>query len=223
MSEHFSIKIESRSDLGKGASRRLRREDDKVPGIIYGAHQTAQAISLSHNELIKLLKHESFFSSIVTLEMNGKKEKAIVRDLQRHAYKPRILHIDFQRVSAKEKLHMHIPLHFIGDDVAPGIVSQEGILNKNFVELEIKCLPSDLPEYIEVDVSTLEMEGIIHLSEIKLPKGVELAHAVEDEMHDLPVVSIIQPRVEEIPTDAPEFADVPATEQSAAESAETKE
>jgi large subunit ribosomal protein L25 len=217
MSEHFTLNADIRSDLGKGASRRLRRLEDKVPGIIYGAHKPAQNLSLSHSELLKVLKHEAIFSSIIKLVVNGKPEKAILRDLQRHASKPRLLHIDFQRVSEKEKLHMHVPLHFMGEERAPGIKEHSGILNKSFVELEILCLPSNLPEYIEVDISMLDIDQSIHLSEIKLPKGVELAHAIEDAEHDLAVISIIKPRVVEETTEAPVAAEVPATAQKTEE------
>ena len=218
MSEHFTLNADIRSDLGKGASRRLRRLEDKVPGIIYGAHMPAQNLSLSHSELLKVLKHEAFFSSIIKLVVNGKPEKAILRDLQRHASKPRLLHIDFQRVSEKEKLHMRVPLHFMGEERAPGIKEHAGVLNKSFMELEILCLPSNLPEYIEVDISMLDIDQSIHLSDIKLPKGVELAHAIEDAEHNLTVVSIMKPRVvEEETTEAPVAAEVPATAQKTEE------
>jgi large subunit ribosomal protein L25 len=225
MSEHFTLNAKSRTDAGRGASRRLRKID-QVPGVLYGAKKPASSLSLSHNELIKSARHESFFSSIITLDIAGKKEKVILRDLQQHAYKPIILHVDFQRVDANEKLHMLIPVHFIGEEDCEGLTVQKGILNKNIVELDIKCLPSDLPEYIEVDISGMHLDSVMHLSEVKLPKGVELAHAVEDEAHDHPIASIVAPQLEvEAPVAADFNPEVPAAnqkEEAEATSAEAK-
>ena len=177
MSTDFNVNAELRSDTGKGASRRLRRAG-LVPGIIYGAHQDPTMITLKHNELIQHLEQETFYSSILDIKMGGKTEKAVIKDLQRHPAKPFIQHIDFQRIDAKETIKVHAPIHFIGENVAPG-VKAGGIVGHNMTDIEISCLPKDLPEFIEVDVSALEIGDSLHLSDITLPKGVELAHAAD--------------------------------------------
>jgi large subunit ribosomal protein L25 len=183
----FVVTAESRSDMGKGASRRLRREG-KIPGIIYGAHKDATPVLLDHNEMMNHLKHEAFYSHVLTIKLDGKTEQAVLKDLQRHPAKPVLLHADFQRVSASEKLRMHVPLHFVGGDVAPGVKVGGGMITHNLTEVEISCLPKDLPEFIEVDLSGMELGASLHLSEIKLPKGVELTALTHGS--DLPVAAI---------------------------------
>jgi large subunit ribosomal protein L25 len=196
MSDTFLLNAELRSDLGKGASRRLRRLADQVPAVIYGAKKPPQTLSLVHKDILKVLQHEAFFSSILTIEIDGKKEKAILKDMQRHPSKPRILHMDFMRISATDKMTMNVPLHFIGEDIAAG-VKEGGMVSKLITELEVKCLPSNLPESINIDITNLEINGSIHISAITLPKGVELAHVIEDEAHDQLVVAINVQRVAE--------------------------
>lgn len=215
MSEQFILKAELRQNVGKGASRRLRREADLIPAIVYGAKKAPQNLTLVHKDVAKCAESESFFSSIIGLEIDGKKEKAILKDIQRHPHKARILHIDLLRVSATEKLTMNVPLHFIGEDVAIG-VKEGGMVNKLMTELEVECLPANLPESIDIDISGLEIDASIHISAIKLPTGVELAHAIEDDAHDHPVVSISVLRVaEEIDdTVAPEASDVPSDQKA---------
>ncbi|MBS0359298.1 MAG: 50S ribosomal protein L25/general stress protein Ctc [Proteobacteria bacterium] len=217
MSKHFELTAEVRHQVGKGASRRLRRESNKVPGIIYGAGKEPTLLSFEHHKVLKVIESEAFFSSILTIDVDGTKEQAVLKDMQRHPFKPRVLHLDFLRINSSEKLTMHIPLHFIGEDIAPGVKKDGGIVNHIMTDLEIKCLPADLPEYISVDISGLELDGTIHLSQVKLPKGVELATPIEDPEHDVGVVSIHMPRAveEEIPTTAPVASEVPATQQSA--------
>jgi large subunit ribosomal protein L25 len=198
----FELEAKTRLDQGKGASRRLRHTD-KVPAVIYGAGQPAVALVLEHKKVVHALANEAFYSHILTLQIDGKAEKVILKDLQRHSAKPRILHMDFLRIRADQKLHMHIPLHFVGDEDAPG-VKEGGIFSHNLSDVEVSCLPANLPEFIEVDTSHLELDGTIHLSQIKLPKGVELvafSHGIEG--HDLPVVSLHRPRVE-VEEEAPE-------------------
>lgn len=182
----FVVTAETRSDMGKGASRRLRREG-KMPGVIYGAHKDATAVSLDHNEMMKHLKHEAFYSHVLTIKLDGKTEQAVLKDLQRHPAKPVLLHADFQRVSASERLRMHVPLHFVGDDMAPAVKIGGGMIFHAMTEVEISCLPKDLPEYIEVDVSAMELGQSLHLSELKLPKGVELTALTHGS--DLPVAA----------------------------------
>ena len=177
MSTDFIVNTEPRSDTGKGASRRLRREG-LVPGIIYGARKEPSMVTLKHNELFLHLENEAFYSHILNLKVGKKSEQVILKDLQRHPSKPFILHIDFQRISAKERIKVHVPLHFIGEETSPG-VKAGGIVSHAMTSIEVSCLPKDLPEFIEVDISTLELNTSIHLSEVGLPKGVELVHATD--------------------------------------------
>lgn len=193
MSDTFVLNAEVREAQGKGASRRLRRAG-KVPGIVYGAHREAQAIAVPANELKSSLEYEAFFSHILTLKLGGKQEQVVLKDLQRHPAKQEIWHLDLLRVVANEAIRVHVPLHFIGEDVAPGVKRDGGIIDHHRNELEIECLPANLPEYIEVDISELALDESIHLSELPLPEGVssvDLAHE-----HDLALVSILPPRVE---------------------------
>ena len=176
----FEITAQARTLQGSGASRRLRRAG-KVPGIIYGGDAAPQAIELDHKELLLDLKKEAFHSSIMNLMVDGKKQQALLRDTQMHAYKPQVLHVDFQRVSATEEVHILVPLHFINEEAAPGVKLSGGLVNHVITEVDIQCLPRDLPEFIEVDISALDVGEVIHLSELKLPKGVKLvSHAADD-------------------------------------------
>ena len=192
MAENFILEAEPRDDLGKGASRRLRREG-KVPAIMYGAGKEPTSISLEHNELLHHLENEAFFSHILTVKLNGKDESAILKDVQRHPSKPVINHIDLQRVSAKEKIRVNVPIHFINEDQAPG-VKEGGLVTHSITEIEVICLPKDLPEFIEADLSNLAMDGIYHMTDIKTPKGVELVELTHGADHDQPVASIHMPR-----------------------------
>ena len=191
MSTNHTISAELRDVQGTGASRRLRHAG-KVPAILYGSGKDTAMLTLSHNSLYHNLEDESFHSSILTVEINGKKEKAILRDVQMHAFKQRIMHIDLQRVSAKDKIHMNVPFHFSGGEEAPGVKVEGGIVSHLVTELDIVCLPDDLPEFIAVDISALNLGDSIHLSEITLPKGVEssaLSHG-----DDLAVVTVVAVR-----------------------------
>jgi large subunit ribosomal protein L25 len=188
----FELTAEKRTTVGKGASRRLRVQE-KVPAIIYGADQEPMLITLEHRHLSKALENEAFYSHILTLHVDGKAEQTVLKDLQRHPFKRQIVHADFLRVSAKDKLHMQIPLHFQGEDDAPGL-EKGGIITHHLIQLDIKCLPADLPEFIAVDVSKLDVGDAIHLSEIQLPKGVELAAGAVDHAHDQPIASMHLPR-----------------------------
>jgi large subunit ribosomal protein L25 len=190
----FELDAELRNDIGRGASRRLRQAN-KVPAVMYGAGEAAVSVILDHNKTMQALSHEAFYSHILTLKMGQKNEKVILKAIQRHPVKPRIQHIDFLRVKADQKLHMQVPLHFIGEENAPG-VKDGGVFSHIMSGVEVSCLPADLPEFIEVDLSGMELNQTLHLTELKLPKGVELvalAHGAEG--HDLPVVSIHVPRV----------------------------
>lgn len=176
----FELIAQQRTLQGSGASRRLRRAA-KVPGIIYGGEAAPQSIEVNHNELLLALRKEAFHSSVLSIVIDGKKQQVLLRDTQRHAYKPLVLHVDFQRVDTSHELHIKVPLHFINADVAPGVKLSGGMVNHVMTELDIQCLAADLPSFIEVDLSALNVGQSIHLSELKLPKGVKVAaHGSDD-------------------------------------------
>ena len=183
------LEAEIRSVKGKGASRRLRRLDQKVPAVLYGGDKEPVMLHLQHNKVIKALETESIYSSVFDLSVGGKNERVILKDLQRHPYKPVILHMDLQRVSAKDILVKMIPLHFINEDTAPG-VKNGGMVNHSMMQVEVRCQAQHLPEFIEVDLSQMEIDDVLHLSDLKLAKGVNLAVDLKQEGHDHPVVSI---------------------------------
>ncbi|WP_126453107.1 50S ribosomal protein L25/general stress protein Ctc [Sulfuriflexus mobilis] len=194
MSVTFELNAEVRTDVGKGASRRLRHAN-KVPAVIYGGGKDPVSLTMEHDKLFHALENEAFYSHILTIKVDGKGEKAIMRDLQRHPSKPRVMHADFQRVSATEKIHMNVPLHFENEEEAVGVKEQGGQVSHNATDVEISCLAKDLPEYISVDVAALEVGHALHLSDLVLPEGVELVQLALGEGHDQPVVSIHMPRV----------------------------
>ncbi len=212
MSNSFVVDAEIREDLGKGASRRLRRLEDKIPGIVYGTGGKPQSISLVHKDIIKHLEDEAFYSHILTLKVGSKKEQVILKDLQRHPFKPKITHMDFMRVSATEKLHTSVPLHFINEESCPG-VKEGGVVNHSFTIVEVACLPKNLPEFIEVDMAEAEMDQIVHLSDIKMPKGVELIELTHGTDHDQAIATIHKARAavsidaDDEETDAPAEGD----------------
>lgn len=204
----FELEIEPREMLGKGASRRLRRLENKVLGIVFGGDEKSEPITLEHHHVVKALENEAIYSHILTLKQKGKKQKVVLKDIQRHPYKPRVMHMDFMRINENKPIHMHVPLHFPGEKTAPGVVTGGGIVTHHMVELEIKCLPRDLPEYIEIDLTNAELDTVVHLSQIKLPEGVEMIAVVHSQEDDLPVVSIHKPKmvveeVEETPSTEP--------------------
>jgi large subunit ribosomal protein L25 len=185
----FEVNAEARTDTGKGASRRLRRAG-QVPAILYGAGQEPQMLSVSHNALLRHLEEEAFYTHLLTIKTGDKAEKAVLKDLQRHPAKPFILHADFQRVDANTTLHMHIPLHFINEDTCVGVKTGGGAISHQVVEVLIHCLPKDLPEYIEVDMHEVQLGQTLHLSDLKLPEGVELPELSQGQEHDHPVVTV---------------------------------
>ena len=189
MSDVFQFDAVARVGAGTSASKAVRREGG-IPAIIYGAGKEPQQLTLSHNEVLKHLEHEAVYSHILEVVVDGKKEKAVLKGLQRHPSKPRVLHMDFQRVSAKEKLRIHVPLHFVNAEDAVG-VKKGAVVTHSQVDVEVTCLPKNLPEFIEIDLLALDVGESIHLSEIRLPKGVEIvALAQQGDDHDLPVVSV---------------------------------
>lgn len=195
MSGEFTLDAQTRTDLGKGASRRLRRLDNKVLGIIYGGGKKKPApIMVAENEIVKLANNEAFFTSLITLNLDGKAEQVVVKDVQRHPAKETFMHVDFLRVSAKTKITMHVPLHFINEESCPGVKLQGGKANHALNDIEVSCLPKDLPEFIEVDLGALNAGENIHLSDLKLPKGVESVALSHGEDHDLLVCAVNVPR-----------------------------
>ena len=212
MKTSFDLVADSRNDAqGKGASRRLRRAG-KVPAILYGGHQEPKQLILDHQNLLTLLVNEKFFSTILSLKIDGQPQAAILKDVQRHPAKNQILHMDLQRVLDNEKIRMTIPLHFKGAAASPGVKTQGGIVSHLLNDVEVLCLPKDLPEFLEIDLSAMEMNEIRRLSDVPLPEGVEivaLAHG-----RDEAVVSIHHPRAEE--AEAPAAAAAAATAAPAA-------
>jgi large subunit ribosomal protein L25 len=185
MSVSFNVTAQPRVDAGKGASRRLRRTG-LVPAIVYGAHLDPEMISISHNELLKHLEHEAFYSHVLDVTLGDTTTKVVLKDMQRHPAKPFILHVDFMRVSQDEKLRMTVPIHFVNEEKCKG-VKIGGQASHKMTEVEILCLPADLPEFIAVDLIDMEIGDIIHLSELSMPAGVTLAHQPDP---DEPVVVI---------------------------------
>ena len=196
MKTSFELVAEFRETQGKGASRRLRHEG-KVPAILYGGHTAARNLTLSHQKLMIMLENERFYSTILSLKVGDQTQAAILKDVQRHPYKNAIVHIDFQRVEENEKIRIRVPLHFTGAAVSPGVKSQGGLVSHMRNEAEVSCLPKDLPEFIEVDISALSLNESIHLSQLKVPDGVVLVELAKE---DAAVVAIHSPRAEEVET-----------------------
>jgi large subunit ribosomal protein L25 len=215
MKTSFELVAEFRETQGKGASRRLRHEG-KVPAILYGGHADARTLTLNHQKLLIMLDNERFYSTILSLKVGDQTQAAILKDVQRHPFKNRIVHIDFQRVEENEKIRISIPLHFTGAAVSPGVKSQGGLVSHMRTETEVACLPKDLPEFIEVDISGLSLNESIHLSQLKVPDGVTLVELAKD---DVAVVAIHSPRAEEPEPTAVAAAGAPAAEGAAAPAA----
>ena len=218
--DHFAINAVDRSaeQQGKGASRRLRKQN-LVPAIIYGGNEEPTAISIKINELVKSLEYEAFFSQILTITTDkGDESQVVIKALQRHPAKGFPMHADFQRIVKGQKIHMNVPLHFTGAENAPG-TKAGGILSTVVTDVEIVCLPSQLPEYLQIDVSAMEIGDLFRLSDITLPEGVVIAELELEDGHDRTIVNMQAPTVEEVDEVAEvDAADVPATEQGTDES-----
>ena len=210
----IEISADKRVLQGKGASRRLRG-CGKVPGIIYGGENQAQAIELDHNNLYHKLKLEAFHASILSIDLGGKKEQVLLRDLQMHPFKLQVLHIDFQRVDQSKKIHMKVPLHFVDAEVSPGVKLSGGIVSHVFTELDISCLPKDLPEFIEVDLIDLSANNSVHLKDLKMPPGVEIPALIKG--GNPAVATIVIPRAvvseESAAEETVDAAEIPTTVQ----------
>jgi len=188
----FDLIAEPREDVGKGASRRLRHAG-KVPVIVYGGGKDPEPVTMDHNDLLKHLEHEAFYSHLLNLKVGEKAQQVVLKDVQRHPARPQVLHMDLQRVDKTQKLHMHVPLHFLNENICPG-KKAGAVISHNMVEVEVACLAKDLPEYIEVDLSELQSGQAIHLSELQLPEGVKvITHSEQDQ----PVVSVHKGRAGE--------------------------
>ena len=216
MAEEFDLIAENREDMGKGASRRLRRQG-LVPAIIYGAGRPPRALAFDHNKVLKQLESESFYSSVLNIKVGDKSQAAILKDLQRHPAKRQILHMDFQRIVEDEAIRMNVPIHFLGEDVAPGVKLGGGKVSHLMTDVEVTCLPKDLPEFLEVDVSALELDGMLHLSDIKLPSGVEIPELAQGPEHDQAIVAIHVIKAAPVEEAAPEEAAEPEEAAPAAE------
>ena len=194
MSDMFELSAELREDMGKGASRRLRRLADQVPAIIYGGDKDPQPLTLVRKDLEKALENEAFYSHVLTINVGKDKQKAILKDLQRHPAKESVMHADFLRVNENKPIKLHVPIHFINEAKSYGVKTEGGIVQHQETDIEVQCLPKDIPEYIEVDMLEVKIGEIIHLSDIALPAGVVSVAMALGEDHDLAVASIIAPR-----------------------------
>tara|TARA_B100001057_G_scaffold76213_2_gene70930 strand:- start:9159 stop:9878 length:720 start_codon:yes stop_codon:yes gene_type:complete len=196
MSEEFNLIAEMRDDQGKGASRRLRRQG-KVPAIIYGAGREPRSLMFDHNKVLQQLEDPSFYSSILNIKVGDKSRAAVVKDIQRHPAKQRILHIDLQRIVEDEKIKMQIPIHYLGEEEAVGVKLGGGTVSKLMTELEISCLPKDLPEFLEVDISELELDQMLNVSDIKLPEGTEITELLIEQNPAIVSIQEIKEIIEE--------------------------
>ena len=208
MSNSFELQAEFREDLGKGASRRLRHAGN-VPAVVYGGNAEPRSITLNHQALLRHVENEAFFSNVITLKVGDVEQDAIVKDMQRHPAKKVIMHIDFQRIVAGEQIRMSVPLHFTGEDIAPGFKTGGGKFSHLINEVEIACLPKNLPEFIEVDVSELELDALLHMSDIQLPEGVEIPELAQGDGHDQAIITLQRPAVIVEEEDEVDAGDVP--------------
>lgn len=191
----FVFDAELRTDTGKGDARRLRRAG-KVPAVLYGGNADPIGLVLEHNKVVKSLESEAVYSHVLTVKVSGREERAILKGLQRHPSKPIIMHMDFQRVSRGERIRVHVPLHFVNQDISVG-VKKGGVVTHNLVDVEVACTPDQLPEYIEVDLAHVDVGQSVHLSDLKVPEGVEILALAHGPEHDLPVAAIQSGKVAE--------------------------
>ena len=219
MSTNFTINAKSREDTGKGASRRLRRLTGEVPAIIYGGKKDAEKISILHKDITKALENDAVYSSIISLSIDGKAEDTIIKDIQRHPAKQIILHMDFLRVSKTTKLQTRVPLNFINEDTCVGVKLGGGLIAHTMTDIEVSCLPKDLPESIDVDMAEVDVGQIVHLSDLTLPDGVESVSLSQGADYDLTVATVNKQKAVEID----ESSESESTEDTSAESSENEE
>ena len=194
MSDQFELHAEAREDKGKGASRRLRRLADLVPAIIYGGDKEPQPLTLVRKDLEKALESEAFYSQVLTINVGKGKEKAILKDLQRHPARTNVMHADFLRVDDKTVVKVNVPIHFLNEDTCVGVKMEGGMIQHQATDVEIQCLPGDIPEYLEVDMAEIVTGQIVHLSDVALPEGVVSVALALGEDHDLAIASVIAPK-----------------------------
>lgn len=201
-----------RDDMGKGASRRLRHAK-KLPAIVYGTGKDPVAITLLQKDIQHELPNEEFYSQVLSLNIDGSAEDVLIRDIQHHPYKQEVMHMDFIRIDAKVAVHVFSQLHFINEEVSPGVKTEDGVVNHVITEVEVECLPKNIPQFIEVDLSEMHVGDILHLTDLKLPEGVELLALKQGDEHDTAVVGMHQRKaVEEIEDEAPEAPEAPEAE-----------
>lgn len=210
----IELNAETRDVMGKSASRRLRHAN-KIPAIVYGSDKEPQNIMLEQKDVQYVLPNEALYSQVLSLNVSGKKEDVLLRDLQHHPFKLDIMHMDFMRVDAKKVVHVHVPLHFMGEEQSPGVKTEGGAASHIVMEIEVECLPKDIPEFIEVDLSQLHLGDIVHLSDVKLPAGVESVALKHGEDHDTAIANIHARKVEKEEDD-----EAPAAEGDVAADAE---
>ncbi len=208
----FELNATLREDQGKGASRRLRHAN-LLPAVVYGGGKDAVSITLLQKDIQHKLPDESFYSQVLSLNIEGEKEDVLIRDIQHHPYKIEVMHMDFIRVDAKKVVHVFSQLHFSGEDVAPGVKHEDGVISHVMTEVEVECLPGKIPEFIAVDLSEMHVGDIIHLSDLKMPEGVEVLALKQGEDHDTAVASMhVRKVVEEVGNEAPEAPEAPASD-----------
>ena len=209
----FELNASLRKDKGKGASRRLRRNADMIPAILYGAGKDPQSLTLAHKDIHKACENEAFFSHIITINADGDSQQAIIKDLQRHPAKDRIMHADFLRIQMDQAITVEVPLHFLNEDSCLGVRQGGGNVSHNMTSIEISCLPGDLPEYIEVDIEDLDLGDAIHMSDLKLAEELSIPSLQQGPDHDHVVVSVNAPkRAEELDEETASAEDAPADE-----------
>ncbi|MDG0978877.1 MAG: 50S ribosomal protein L25/general stress protein Ctc [Halieaceae bacterium] len=194
MSDQFEVAVSARSDIGKGASRRLRRLENLVPGVVYGGHKDPVSVSVVSKDIEKSLENEAFYSRVLTLNFGDHTESAVLKDLQRHPATNKVVHLDFLRVVAGEAIKVQVPLHFTNEDTCIGVKIGGGMVQHQMNEIEVSCLPKDIPEFIEVDMVNVEVGTIVHLSDLTLPKGVTSVALSLGADHDLAVASVTPPK-----------------------------
>ncbi|MCX2977355.1 50S ribosomal protein L25/general stress protein Ctc [Candidatus Marimicrobium litorale] len=194
MSDQFELNAEVRNDLGKGASRRLRRSADLVPAIVYGGDKNPVPLTLVRKDLEKALENEAFYSHVLRLKVGSGTEKAILKDLQRHPARNHVMHADFLRVDDNVAIKVHVPIHFLNEENCVGVKMQGGLVQHQATDIEVQCLPANIPEYIEVDMIELETGQIVHLSDVTLPEGVTSVALALGESHDLAIASVLAPK-----------------------------
>lgn len=215
----FELSAELRTDKGKGASRRLRRNADMIPAILYGAGEDPQPLTLAHKDIHKACQDEAFYSKIIKINAGGKTQEAILKDLQRHPAKDRIMHADFLRIRMDQEITVEVPLHFVNEEKCIGVRQGGGSISHNMTSIEITCLPGDLPEYIEVDIEHMDVGDAIHISGLTLPEGLEIPSLAQGADHDHVVVSVNAPKREE----SEESLDAAAPQGDAAETTDEGE